>query len=302
MNLACGTYTLFVLTLGLAASPRFTAGQSGVQSESPYTASTHERIHYGLKASLNLNFSQFAVAHNPALDAEPSLGWSIAGLASYRFNTRYGIKAEMGYTYARSKYTYDSASYVNQLNLHLLDLHVLANRRFLIGRGSRPTELYLGIGPILSYWISSDGTVTSTASTLDYTVVFGEPAAGTNTLYAQAANRWLFGAELSVGTMIPITRTQRLLIELRGSLGLTTLMQAPAVWAPAGSPMNENPYLLNQRIHAASLSASYVFAYNLMHARLGKSNKDKTVKKRDPRKQKKDKSYLNTRIKSGKKN
>lgn len=269
--------------------------------ESPYTPRSHEKIHYGLRGSLNMNLSQFEPSTNPTLKPEPALGWSVAGLASYRFNAHYGIKAEFGYSFARSIYSDDSTTYTNRINLHLLDLHLLASRRYALGHNTRSTELYIGLGPVISYWLGASGSLSLPGSTTEYTVVFDEPGAEANVLYVQAANRWLFGAELRVGTMVPISKTNRLLIELSGVAGLTAFTKSASSWSPIGPPLTVETNMFNQQLHTVSLSASYVFAHNLMHARLGKSSKDKTVKKRDPRKQKKDKGYLNTRIKSEKK-
>ncbi len=265
--------------------------------ESPYTPTTHERIHYGIRAGLNLTKCQFGEGTRQSLQPLTSLGWMVAGIAAYRFNHRFGLKAELGYTRKVSKFQDDSLGYENRLNLHLVDFSLIAYCRYPIHIGKLKSDFYFGAGPSLSYWIGSDGSLTTTNGTLHYPVVLSvEPQTSTETMYLTGTNQWQLGLDVGAGIMVPVTRVQRLLLELRANIGFTSLGD-PESTAHFQGLSALDPYFLTQKLHSLTLSASYVFSYNLLESKLGRSTKEKTIKKRDPRKQKKDKSYLDTRIK-----
>lgn len=278
--------------------PLLVLGQSisGLQ-ESPFSPATHEKIHYGIRAGLNLTTSQFGGGTWQSLQPLPAFGWMVAGVAAYRFNHRFGLKAELGYTRKVSKFQDDSLAYENKLNLHLADLSLIAYCRYPIKLGNLKSDLYFGAGPGISYWMGSDGTLKTTSGSFNYQVVMsGEAATSMETLYLTGTNLWLFSLDVGAGILLPITRVQRLILELRANIGFTSLggPESMAYFQGLGIP---DPDFLTQKLHSLTLSASYVFSYNLMESKLGRSTKEKTVKKRDPRKQKKDKSYLDTRIK-----
>ncbi len=282
-------------------NPIASNGQNtGGLKESPYTQATHERIHYGLRAGLN--FSSGKLSGDSPLDAMPSFGWTGAGVASYRFNSRYGLKAEFGFTRKVTKYQADSLEYENTLRNDFLEVALVGTRRFPLKLGSNSADFFLEFGPSLSYWLGSTGSVNSTSGSFDYNADFSGKQDSTGmTLILSGANRWLVGAEIGAGVMVPFARNHRLLLELRATLGITPLGKEESAAQfnfPVAGADYFNAGFLEQRIHSLTLSASYVFSHNLMQAKLGKSNK--TIKKRDPKKEKKDKNYLDTRIKSKK--
>lgn len=285
--------TAITITLPLLA---FGQNNSGLQ-ESPYTPATHEKIHYGIRAGLNMTIGQLSGGNRPSLQPLPAFGWMVAGVAAYRFNHRFGVKAELGYSRKVSKLQDDSLGYENKLNLHLADFSLIAYYRYPITMGKLKSELYFGAGPNISYWMGSDGSLTTSSGTTNYPVVMsGEPAATMETMYMTSTNRWQLGLDIGAGIMLPITRAQRLLLELRANIGFTSLGEPESMVNFQGQNYSDTG-LLTQKLHSLTLSASYVFSYNLLESKLGRSTKEKTVKKRDPRKQKKDKSYLDTRIK-----
>lgn len=285
--------TATVITLPLLA---FGQSNSGLQ-ESPYTPATHEKIHYGIRVGLNMTTGQVSGETRPSLQPFPALGWMVAGLASYRFNQRFGIKAELGYARKVSKLKDDSLGYKNTLNLHLADFSFIANYRYPITLGKLKSELYFGAGPSISYWLGSDGSLATSGGTSNYSVVMSEETATTmETMYLTGTHPWQLGLDVGAGIMLPITRVQRLLLELRANIGFTSLGEPGSMVTFQGQNFSDTG-LLTQKLHSLTLSASYVFSYNLLESKLGRSTKEKTVRKRDPRKQKKDKSYLDTRIK-----
>jgi len=278
--------------------PLLVTGQNlaGLQ-ESPYTSATHEKIHYGVRAGVNLTTSQFGHGTRESLQPLHSTGWTVGALAAYRFNHRFGLKAELGYTKKVNRFQDDSLGYENKLNLHLADFSLIVQCRYPVNIGELQSDFYFGAGPNVSYWMGSDGSLTTTAGTFDYPVVLsGEQAASMETLYLTGTNRWLLGLDVAAGIMMPVNRTHRLLVELRASMGFTTLGETWSTVYLEGLT-SPDPAFLTQRLNSLTLSATYAFSYNLMESKFGRSTKEKEVKKRDPRKQKKDKSYLDTRIK-----
>ncbi len=267
--------------------------------ESPYTASTYERLHFGLRAGVNFSTGQFESSQED-LRSRWSVGWMAAGMATYRFNRHFVLRSDLGYSRRESWFRNDSANYDNRLKLDFAELALLAQRRFEAVIGDMHTDIYLGAGPTLSYLLGSSGTIEGPSASMDYGIVLnGLTDTSLHAVYAVGANRWLLGIDLGAGIMMPVAHTQRILLEVRASFGLTPLgnpgsdiqVNLPPYFSPDGSNF------LQQRIQSVTFSASYVFAHNILKSKLGRSTKEKDVKKRDPRKQKKDKTYLDTRIK-----
>lgn len=272
--------------------------------ESPYTPGTHERIHWGLRAGLNLSIPHFGGGPPANLDPVPSLGWSAGAMAQFKLSAHWAVLAEAGYSRRVNQLVYDSVGSENRLALNLLETAFQVRRRFALpGSRGATSNLYVGLGPNISYWMSGSGTNQFNGIGNTYQVHFDEsPAMQTSDVYISGANRWLVGVDLAVGVAAPIYE-QKIFIELRGTLGLTPLGSSGSTSAsgmPGYSGSELERHLLSSTLWTASLNVSYTLVHNPMKSKLGKSTREET-KKKNPSRKKKDNSYLNTRIKTPKK-
>ncbi len=282
-----------VLLMGIA--PVTASGQElDNNRESPFTLRTHERIHWGLIAGITGTLPFFKPEVTPSFTRSAGVGWMIAGRGLVKINRRsYGL-VQLGYSRAVSQFGSDSLH--NKLKMDLAELSLRFCRRYSLSKAS---DLFVGVGPTIKYWISSSGTLNSPYLSTDYTTVLnGAPDAST-TMYLNNVNRVLFGIELSVGVTTPFITGEKLMFEVNTAYMLTPLGgdgSYSAFYSP-WFPKQFEQQQLDQRLLTVTASMSYLFGYNPKASRLGKSTKEKEVKKRDPRKVKKDKAYLNTRLK-----
>ncbi len=280
------------------------AGQGTIPSkESPYTLKSYEKIMWGIRSGINLTTPHFEDGSTrQLLSAKSTLGWMLGGLAQFKIQSRYAIQAEVSYSREPNRFAFDHGRSEMELALSFLDVKLLFLRRFPFHLGSLPSEAYFGAGPTLAYWLDTSAKMDTAGHSYSLEVSWdGTPSASTNSLSLTGANRWLLGIDLAAGMSVPVASRQRLLLELRGSLGITNLggPNSTAILNPPYSPSGVLPAdLLKCNLTTFSLTASYVFTYNLMESKLGRSNKDNVSKKRKKKPQKKDKNYLNTRIKT----
>lgn len=271
--------------------------QTPMANESPYTLSTHERIHVGLRGGLGLCVP--SVIPDSAAQSQPSLGWSAGLMGTLKVGSGYHL--EVGGDYQRTTSKQSGAGTENILALNLITTNIALRRDRIFPRAAGPwSSLYLKAGPTFSYWMSGKGTLSVQGQSYSYPIHFvGKADSTLGGLQVPGANRWLAGLDVGVGMSIPIARQQKFFLEVRGTFMLTPLSDdSPAYLNIPGQSLVGTPVVVQQRIHSAWVTLSYTFVHNTMRSNLGRSTKEKQVKKRDPGKQKKTRSYLNTRIKS----
>jgi len=229
----------------------------------------------------------------------------IGGMGIYKLDRRYQVEAGLAYQQQSSKLN-DQTGSESRMRLNLLTLNASVRRTNLVARGRGLfSDFYLCLGPSFNYWLSGTNKFTTPAGQTEYEVFFLDATNQTTVgLQVMGVARWLVGADIGAGFSIPIARQQKIFLEVRGSFGLTPLgaetANAYIVSEPSTLPLQVNE-IIQQRLNQVWLTASYTFVHNTMKSKLGRSTKEKNVKRRDPRKQKKDKTYLNTRLKSSKK-
>lgn len=272
--------------------------------ESPYTLSTHERIHVGVR--LGGALTQPTPTSGSTLSGATSWGWMVGGMATYKLDRRYQLEAGVAYQQQSSKLKDNPTGSESRMRLNLLTWNASVRRTNLVTRGSGIwSDFYVCFGPSFSYWLNGTNKFTTPAGQTEYDVLFlNETNQTTVGLQVTGVARWLVSADLGAGFSVPIARQQKIFLEVRGSFGLTPLGAETAnafiVSEPSTLPLQVNE-VIQQRLNQVWLTASYTVVHNSMKSRLGRSTKEKNVKRRDPRKQKKDKTYLNTRLKSSKK-
>jgi hypothetical protein len=141
----------------------------------------------------------------------------------------------------------------------------------------RKYQYYFVAGPNISYWLGGKGKFANTQYIMNggeefsYQIGFDERDANEGKLYIQSPNRLQFGLDIGTGVMWPISRSQKIMVELKYGYGHTNMGQANS------SALGSRHYSDNMEAssHVISLSGAYLFDFNLRGWRKGKS----TIKK-----------------------
>lgn len=142
-----------------------------------------------------------------------------------------------------------------------------------------PMNLFVGAGPNIEYLLSAKGRLKVTpGGQSPYTVVFnGTPDSNFRNNYYIDANRWLFGLDLRAGGDAPLTRNQRVYLEVRFTWGQTYI-----------GGKNSSSYMeiigfdddLKFNLKTLHVVAYYALDFDMKKSRMGKSTKDKEIKKK----------------------
>src|SRR6185369_10693865 len=117
-------------------------------------------------------------------------------------------------------FSYGGGVSENKFTMQFIEFSGALRRRFDFKlKKNVQSELFIHAGPNVDYWLSGSGEMPA-----PYEVVFDQPADGNyHNLYFNGVNRWLFGIDLGVGMIAPITSKQKITVELRATLGQTNL-------------------------------------------------------------------------------
>ncbi len=258
--------------------------------ESPFDAKSYEKFLWGFRGGLNMTTQHFEDPDaRQQLDAQPALGWTLGAVAQFKLTNRYAFQTELGYSKKTSRFTFDGGQAENTMSMDFLDVSLLLRRRFMFtwGKDIR-SDVFIGVGPNINYWLGAQGKITTSAGDTNYEIVMnGTPDANYNNMYLNEVNRWLFGIDLGVGINAPITQHQKIFVEFRASLGQTNLGSPTSTTfinlvGFGGSAFQEN--LLQSNLKTFSITAAYTFSLNYLESKMGHSNKEKMFKKRKPAK------------------
>lgn len=282
-----------ILCIFSSVLPFLVSGQElETPKESPFDAKSYEKFLWGVRGGLNVTTPHFDDADaQMAFGSLPTIGWTVGAVAQFKLSNRYAFQSEIGYTRKSSRYTYDSDGSENRIDLDLLDISLLLRRRFNFEWGKNiRSDLFVGVGPNINYWLSASGSITNYSGTTSYNIVLdGVPDGNFNNIYLNGVNQWMFGVDLGVGINAPITPKQKVYVEFRATLGQTNLgRNSGAAYTNLvgfnGSLLQEN--FLKQNLKTFSITAAYTFSLNFLESKMGHSTKDKMVKKRKPAKRK----------------
>jgi hypothetical protein len=142
-----------------------------------------------------------------------------------------------------------------------------------------PVNVFLGAGPSIEYLLNAKGRVKVTpGGEAKYDVIFnGTPDSDFRHDYWTGANRWLFGLDLRAGGDAPLLNNQRVYLEVRFTWGQTFL-----------GGKNSSSYMeilgfeddLKFNMKTLNIVAYYAFDFDTKKSRMGKSTKDKEMKRR----------------------
>lgn len=246
-----------------------------------------QKFSMGVKGGLLFNKPAFGDKSDKSqYEHKISLGYQVGGFISFPLKGRYDCVIEGGFSQRGRTFQWGNSSFENKATYNFLEMALLLRREFKFNLGKNiPADWYFNVGPNISYWLSGKGTVGSVSNDgTNYTIAFDKPfnPADFNTIYLNDVNRWLFGANVGVGMHAPITKTQRVSLELRFMWGHTyygAKNSASYSWVSFEDNLKANEKFL-------SITAAYTFDFDLQKAKAGHSTKDKEIKRKSGNKKK----------------
>jgi Outer membrane protein beta-barrel domain len=238
----------------------------------------------GVKAGPIVSLSVIADKFDrEAFSQRLKLGYSGSGLISFPLKDNYYFVVEGGLSQRGRKILSNDDTWTNISTYYFADATMLLRKAFPFNlKQNIPAKWFLNSGPHISYWMGGKGKI-GTTKLQEYTIVF-EPmpvqppgtGADFDKMYYSGINRWLFGVDIGVGFIAPLRRKQKIMAELRFTSGHTFFGDTnSAQWRTLGFSDN-----LRANEKFLTLSAAYIFEFNLKEGKMGKSTKDKEMKRK----------------------
>jgi len=211
--------------------------------------------------------------------SSPKLGYLIDGVIEFPLKNKYSFITEGGFKQAGRKIKFNDGTWQNNATYRFVDLSMALRKSFNVRiKKNVSTRCFVNAGPNINYWLSGNGNVKTTALGNKYDVIFNQtPDANFHHNYMNDVNRWLFAMDLGIGTDANITKTQRLLIELRFGYGHTYIGKKTGTSKLDILGFEDN---IKANFKTLTLTGCYVFDFDLRKSKFGKSTKDKEIKRR----------------------
>ncbi|HEY5824846.1 MAG TPA: porin family protein [Cyclobacteriaceae bacterium] len=242
---------------------------------------THgQNFSMGLKLGPSLTWSDFADKEaKQNFNTEPKVGYLIDGIISFPLKNNYSFFSEFGFKQTGRIIKFNDDTWENNATYRFIDLSMALRKSFKVRiKKDVSTRCFVNIGPNINYWLAGKGKVETKALGSDYEVVFDrEPDANFRNNYMNNVNRWLYGMDIGVGTDANITKTQRLLFELRFTYGHTYIGKKTASSTIDLLGFQDN---LKSNFKTLTFTACYFFDFDMRKSKFGKSTKDREIKRR----------------------
>ncbi|TRX51397.1 PorT family protein [Fulvivirga sp. M361] len=236
----------------------------------------HGQLLIGPSAGIQLNWINYEDDVS-FIEPEPVVGYNVGMTVVGKVDKRFFLQAE--FLYSRKGKRYEGAIDPDldfRMTSHYLELPIVYRVDFKARIGNIPEfKYYLGLGPNLSYWLKSSGTVNSAElveeglSELEYDVVFGakdnpEP----NELVVDKPNRIQLGVNFAVGLSFQPPSGNAILVDLRYQLGHSFFARSDFARLLEVSDFADP---LRARTNGARVSVSYLFDTKISQRKKGKS-------------------------------
>jgi hypothetical protein len=234
----------------------------------------------GIKAGPTSTWTNFPDADVRAqFSSAAKLGFQVGGVIEFPLKKRYSFTAEFAYAQSGRKVKFNDDTWENNATYRFVDLSMALRRSYDVKiKKDVQSRLFFNIGPDIKYWIDGKGSVSTDAISSPYTVVFDkQPDSNFNYNYVNNINRWLFGLDLGVGIDANINKTQRVHTELRFTYGHTYLGQKNSSSHIEILGFEDN---LQANLKTLSLTVSYMFDFDLKKSKMGRSTKDREIRKK----------------------
>ncbi len=255
----------------------FVVGSVGTASGQKFTL--------GVKAEGSLTWAGFGDKEaKDTFSSRMKPGFGASLLIGFPLKENYDLMLEGGLSQSGRIITFnDNPEWRNNLTMRTVDMGMVLRRNFdFMLRKDTPARGFVGIGPEISYWMHSHGSIAVTdGPKYKYDVAFTEnpdpDVAGGYLLTLQEVNRWLFSLNFGAGIKAPLRNNRFITTELRFSSGHTFLGKENSafmerfLWGP-GSMQDT----MKTNMKTVSLSVAYTIDVDIKESRKGKS----TIKKK----------------------
>lgn len=237
----------------------------------------------GVKAGPSLTVGRFRDSDlRDTYSSKLKFGYTVGGFISFPLAEDYSFIAETAYSRKGKKLKFNSDEWTNNASFNFIDFSMALRKSFDYQiRPDIRSRIFLNIGPNIEYWLSGKGKIGAEGTPSNYTIAFEqEPDANFYVNYYNNVNRWLFGIDFGIGMDAPITSTQRVMAELRFTFGQTNLGQSNSSSNIEILGFQDD---LRMNLKTMSLTVAYAFSFDLKESKMGRSTKDKVVKRKKKR-------------------
>ena len=242
-----------------------------------------QKFSLGIKAGPSVSWSGFGDKELKSnFKSLPKIGYSVGGLIIFPLKKKYSFLSEFGYTQKGRRLEFGSGSSENNATYHFIDLSMALRKSFHLPISKDlPTNWSFNIGPNIEYWLNGKGRIISNIAPgedLKYEVVFNEPKdANYYKNYLNDVNRWLFGLDIGIGADAPLRNKQRIYTEFRFTTGQTFIGKKTGT-----SDLNVLGFedTLQTNFKTFTILVSYTFDFDKKLSKMGRSTKDKAIKRK----------------------
>jgi hypothetical protein len=232
----------------------------------------------GVKAGASINWASFGDKdQKDTFGTKPIFGYNAGFQVGFPLKNNYEFLAEGGFSRQGRRITFENGTWENRTIYHFAEATMLLRRNFKIHfKENVPGTWFLAVGPEVSYWMTSTGSIIIEKPGFEYNAVFNQPPDGAlANMYYNNINRWLWGIVVSAGVKAPLRRNQKVAVELRFISGHTYLGERHSTSiAILGF---QDTQLTN--LKSLELVGTYFFDFNVQESRKGKSTLNKKLKK-----------------------
>lgn len=239
-----------------------------------------QKFNLGIKAGPNFTIGRFRDSDlRDEFKSKLVIGYFVGGTIQFPLKNDYSFGTEAGFSHKGKKLEFNDGTWVNKAGFDFIDLSMSLRKSFEFQlRPDVRSKLIVGVGPNIAYWLRAKGEIDAGGPVAKYSVAFNqEPDGNFNINYYNEINRWLFGLDLGFGLEAPISSTQKILTELRFTFGQTNLGTTDSSSTVEILGFKDD---LKMNLKTLSLSATYLFSFDLKESKMGRSTKDKVVKRK----------------------
>lgn len=206
-------------------------------------------------------------------------GYTAGGFISFPLAKDYSFVAETGFSRKGKKLKIKNEGWINNAAFNFIDFSMALRKSFNYQiRPDIRSKIFFNIGPNIEYWLNGKGKLEVAGDTRTYAIIFDpDPNAISNSNLYENPNRWLFGIDFGVGLDAPITPSQRVSAELRFTFGQTNLGKDNSSSTIEILGFQDD---LRMNLKTLSLTVGYAFGFDLKESKMGRSTKDKVIKRK----------------------
>ena len=247
-----------------------------VSAQEKKAAPESQKFSVGIKAGPNLTLALYPdKEQRDQFTSYPKLGFGGAAFINFPLKKDYSYLAEAGYCVKGRKVKLTNGDFYNTQTFHFAEMSMALRRSFNLRLVKNiPSKWFINVGPNIGYWIRGSGKFVETK----YDIKFNLPPDGNLYVnYLTNANRWLFGIDVGIGADAPINRRQKVRLELRATFGQTYLGKKNSASSYATLSWEDT---LKTNLTTLSFTAAYTLDFDRRAMKMGKSTKNKEIKKR----------------------